>query len=292
MSFISMTGMGYAEASVEDTLITCTFNSVNSRFLDLRINVPPELAPLKKHMHKHLKDKLVRGHIQVTLTAARSELRPESALNRKRLLFYRDLLRTMQDTLGVDEPVGLGELLQFSDQFLVLDIDRDRLLKKSGPVLSCVDKAFSDWRSMINSEGAFIKGRLEEYSRSLFTSVEEVRRHVPRQQEFLKEKVRGWIAAADPEAEIKVESEDLGLMIEKTDITEELDRLTHHLASLDELFAQKDPRRGRKLEFICIELNRELNTIAAKSKIPEITTAAVNGKVTCEQIREQSLNLA
>lgn len=303
-----MTGYGESHFSVEGVQLVCSARSVNSRFLDIELNYPPELLWFKSHSEEIIRSRFSRGRVEVAFTA--SEPLPVD------IVFNPDIIA--QYERFVSQQTGKKKINLDPRDFLLLP--------------GFVEKRVKNWRSYQNKLDfhllrALIKmqrARLAEGRRTTKICLTHLRylarlqrriavlqaqSHKKRQiglrhriyadlisfsadtSRSEKEKVPGEHKLAMQAAQwIWHEHRDELLRLVHNDASEEINRIGMHIARMRDILLRKDSA-GRELEFFLQELQRETNTIAAKAQDAEIASLTVVMKTEIERLREQARNL-
>ncbi|MGH6939982.1 YicC/YloC family endoribonuclease [Hypericibacter sp.] len=291
----SMTGFARAEMGEGDRRWSWEIRSVNGRNLDLRLRLPPGCEALEPQLRQAVPERCRRGNISVQLEAARQG-QPQSR--------YRVNRAALDQVIAAVKDVGLQ-----------IDAERPRLdglLALPGVVERIEEEETEDTREarlalLLKGFGEALDGlvrmRAEEGARLARIALDQLR-----EIERLVGRARS-LAAAQPEAQkarfrlqigellaqIPALSEDrlaqeFALLIAKSDVREELDRLAAHIEASRAL-VEGGGAIGRKLDFLCQELNREANTICSKSADLELTAVGLDLKAVVEQFREQVQNI-
>lgn len=284
----SMTG--FARESVETGIGTLTWEirAVNHRYLDVQFKVPEELRPKEQFFRQQANAVLGRGKVECSLYFRRAvhqenELQVDKGL--VELIGHRisELTSKLPNVAAVN-PI---EILRWPGVVLQTEIDTEPLFEHATALLQ---KTLDAIEAMRASEGDRIAEMLETRCRDIEAISASVRRRMPEvlaaTRSKQKERIEKLDVAADP-ARLEVE---LALIAQKIDVDEELDRLDSHLVEIRDTLKDDNPV-GRRLDFLMQELNREANTLGAKSADAETTKAAVDLKVLIEQMREQIQNV-
>ncbi len=295
----SMTGYATVQASLRGTSsFTLTLKSVNHRFLDLNLRLPSQCEALEVQLRRVLKERLKRGHVEVSLQLDRkaaSAMQLNAALLEGYVLAYREAA----ELHGVSAEPDLNAMLRLPD---VMSADnsanKEDLACLEATVLEQLDPLLDRLNEMRAHEGATLAvelrrsmGRLAE----LASEVSELRSGV-REAQF--ERLRGRIAELTqgiPVSEERLLAE-AALLAERSDIDEEVVRLQTHVDRFIAMLAEGG-ELGKRLDFLLQELNREANTLLSKtsgatgSNGLRITDLGLEMKVEIERAREQVQNL-
>lgn len=296
MSIKSMTGYGSASATAGDDTWTVEIRTVNHRHLDLKTRLPRELASLEPRIREQVAKRIGRGHVGVALTSGESGEVPRTV--KLDLPFARrvhDALSELRGALGLADGVRLEHVLAFEGvaSATARSIDLATATERVDAALSA---ALDELDGMRRAEGARLEADLRARVAALNAFAQRVRAEVPDMlaaaRVRLKDRIAAVAAGLEPEWQRDRLEVEIALFADRSDVTEELTRLDAHLAAVSELLDGSDQEPcGRKLEFLAIELNRELNTIGAKISSTPISRLVVDAKAEVERIREQVANI-
>jgi uncharacterized protein (TIGR00255 family) len=287
-----MTGFGKAEARSGNRLLGVELRSVNHRYCDVLVKLPKPLAGLEDRLKKKIRGAFARGHIELTLTlngpgerAKRLSLDLVAARRCHRLLKELREALSLKGEIDLSLMAGFREIITLSDEaeppetllsasFRVMDraIDRlDRMRRREGRALATdvrrrlikIEKAID----RIQAREAFV---VEGYRKRLLHRVAELAGGVK----------------PDP---LRI-SQEVALLADRSDISEERVRLTSHLGQFQRLL-RSDAPAGRTMDFLLQEINREVNTVGSKANDAEIALQVVEIKGELEKIREQVQNI-
>jgi len=279
------------------TAFSLSLKSVNHRFLDLHFRLPSGSDSLEMQLRRLLKEKIARGHIEVTLSVERGG-GETFALNRPLISAYIKAFRAAADEFTVPSEPDLNAILRIPgalDSASEIDADSDNEALESA-VMAAVGEALNRLNQMREQEGGSIERELRQrmlHLREAVTTVQLHRRtvlqsYVERLQSRLQELLG---ASADKERVLQ----EAALLVDRSDIQEEIVRLENHvqhfLGLLDE-----NGEVGKKLDFLLQEMNREANTLLSKTsglagEALKITEAGLVMKAEIEKSREQVQNL-
>ncbi|MEM6773550.1 MAG: YicC/YloC family endoribonuclease [Pseudomonadota bacterium] len=286
MSVQSMTAFA-REASATPNAIVVELRSVNHRYLDCHFKLPDALRSLEPRFREALSTKLARGKIDCLLRIDSDAGRNELRVNEERLgqlASAIDTLRAGMDDLAPASPV---ELLNFPGVCVGAGQDEEAQLTAAMQTFS---SALDTLRAARAREGEQLQEFLLKRLASLEEEARKLREVLPALRQAQEERLRGRLAEVEePVDEGRLEQE-MVLVLHKSDIDEELDRLDAHLMEVKRVLDKGGPC-GRRLDFMMQELNREANTIASKASASLTTQAAVELKVLIEQMREQVQNI-
>jgi uncharacterized protein (TIGR00255 family) len=288
----SMTGFGSDEQDGERGTIRVEMRSYNHRFLDLRLRVSRALQPLEPRIYAWARDRLVRGRVEVNVQYDEQGGGAEPfRLNEEALRFYMDLAKRLREEFGVKGTLGLETLMRLRDLVILTEGNPD--LEEEWPhLLQASERAVEKMEEMQETEGGVLREDLLTRVKRLLEKLEEIRsasKDVPnRFRERLEERISNLLNpdAYDPQRI----AQEIVLYTDKTDITEEIVRLSSHLKACEQALTDGS-MTGKRLEFLAQEVYREVNTIGSKTPCADITYLVVDMKSELEKVREQSQNL-
>jgi uncharacterized protein (TIGR00255 family) len=311
----SMTGYGRGTAERGGRRVTVEIRSVNHRFLDVKVRGPALEPSIEDALVGRLRDKVERGAITISVRIERrAAIAARYDVDAARAAFAA--LRAVADDLGTPPP-SLDLVVGQPGVVVVGDDGDDGALV--GAVTAAADAAVAELVEMRATEGAALARDLAARAGTLVALVGELRRAadlLPQEiHRRLEERVRRLVAEADAAAVDPARlAQEVTLLADRADVTEELVRLSSHLEQLAGVIAsdgstppataQPEPPDngaarvpsgtravGRRLDFLLQEVGRELNTIGSKSPSAEIVSRIVTAKVELEKLREQAQNV-
>jgi uncharacterized protein (TIGR00255 family) len=284
----SMTGFARREASGPWGTLVCELRSVNHRFLELGFRLPDEVRALEPELRQLAARELKRGKVDCTISF-RATHGAEVALDIDPQALERVLsrVRELASVLPGNHTVNLVDVLRWPG---VVREDNTG----SDEVVAAARKVFSDTATELGAarsrEGVRLRELIEQRCNSLESLVAQVRARLPDVQSRVRERLNDRLAELKAQVDQDRLEQEIALLLQRLDVDEELDRLTGHIAEIRRITAANEPA-GRRLDFLMQELNREANTLSSKSQDLETTRAAVEMKVTIEQMREQVQNI-
>lgn len=289
----SMTGFGRGQAEVKNVAATVELRSVNNRYCEVSARLPRSLGDYESEVQARIKKVFSRGRItvQVQLDAAADEVLPIE-VDQDAVRAYTSLLNRLRAAAGVSEPIRLEHLLNYSDIFTTAETSSDEAELMWEATAAALDQAIEELRRMRRQEGSALLADLEERISAISRLLDSVQERAPVRVEEARQRLRGRLVdlidddRIDPE---RLETE-IAILADRLDITEECVRLRSHLDLFRQSLNSENPE-GRKLNFISQEINREVNTIGAKSNDAEVAHLAVQMKDELEKIREQVQNV-
>ena len=291
-----MTGFARAEGTVSGSLaFNLSIKSVNHRFLDLNLRLPSGLDGLEIKLRQALKEKIARGHVDVTLSLSRT------ATNRvdydaARLAAYVEAFRTAATDLNIASEPDLNEIFRLPGVINQETRSEEAPEVIEAAVLAHIDAIVEALNVMRTHEGAALRVDLKAGLDRLAAAVEQVAafREDVQQAYFdkLQQRMTKMIGGAVDENRLLQEA---ALLAERSSIEEELVRMRAHIAHFHGLL-DTGGEVGKKLDFLLQEMNREANTLLSKTsgvagKGSQITEIGLSIKSEIEKAREQVQNL-
>ncbi|MBO0911420.1 MAG: YicC family protein [Acidobacteria bacterium] len=294
MAIRSMTGFAEARGQVNGgPAFSLSVKSVNHRFLDLHFRLPANTDALEMHLRRRLKEKLARGHVDVNL-AFEPAGTPSLALNRALVSAYVQAFRAAAVEAGIAAEPDLNAVLRLPGSLETAAAPREEELTPA--VLAALEHVLDRLNGMREEEGRGIERELRERMAKLKGACSEVRRHretvLRTYAERLRSRMQEWLGASVEEERIVQEA---ALLADRSDIQEELVRLENHAEHFLGLLG-REGETGKKLDFLLQEMNREANTLLAKTSglagdAVRITEAGLAMKSDIEKAREQVQNI-
>ncbi|MGE5442494.1 MAG: YicC/YloC family endoribonuclease [Bacteroidota bacterium] len=290
-----MTGFARGEGRNEACTWTWELKSVNARGLEVRCRMPPGFEALEQGVRQRVAASLKRGNISAALSLTWSVGQQGVRINTDVLEQVLALIPQIESRLRESRPPGIDGLLALRGVIDVLDPTptgearaalEASLLAGLDPVLAALSEAR-------RAEGGRLEAVLRDHLRRLADLCDRARRLASAQPAAIFARLSDQLAALlgqSPALTPERLAQEAALLAAKVDAREELDRLrAHHQAALA-LLDGGGPV-GRQLDFLCQELNREANTLCAKSADIELTRVGLDLKATVEQVREQVQNI-
>ena len=288
----SMTGYAYEEVSDENAVISVEIKSVNSRFLDLSINLPPYLNQLEVYFRNKICEKVLRGKVDVFIRVKELQSDAEITVDENLVKTYMTAYQKVAKVAGLEKldlAVVSSALL---NQAGILNSNKTYDVEKYKALIDPVfAAAFDRFCQDRLREGQNMKKDLVEKLSKLEECALFFKEFQPKMEEAFKEQItskfRGLVGEQVDENRIMTET---AAMLVKYTINEEIVRLCSHIEAMkNEL--NNNPAPGKKLDFICQEMNREINTIGSKNQFPQVGAMVITAKDSLENIREQSKNV-
>jgi uncharacterized protein (TIGR00255 family) len=288
----SMTGYGRVETVQENRNIIVEAKSVNHRFLEISLRTPSALFPLEAEFKKKISERFKRGRIEVSI-----RIEGEGAdvskvnLNLEVARDYFDVLNRLKTEFNLQSPISLKTLAGFRDIFTP-----PTEVQLSPEFLDQVDKTFLESLAMLlnmrQEEGIALFEDMDMRLKAITGIMETIKLRAPQvvleYQKRLTERIKELTAGyALDDARL---TQEVAIMADRSDITEEIVRMHSHIGQFEELLLSEGTE-GRKIDFLLQEMNREINTIGSKSSDVEITRQVIEVKSELGKLREQAQNI-
>ncbi|MGB8030984.1 MAG: YicC/YloC family endoribonuclease [Terracidiphilus sp.] len=300
MAIASMTGFARVQARVslggeEQLSYTLTAKSVNHRFLDLQFRLPPGLDAVEMDLRRVLKENLIRGHVDLTLSLDRAS-QAKAGYNRELISAYLTAFDAARREHNLNGEPDLNAALRLPGALQTEDRNNGDLTAFAASVLEQTVPLLEQLKAMRAREGealeTILRGTLDRLAAAT-ASIAELRPEIEqRSQERLTQRLT---AAVGPEFSQQRVLEEVAVLVERSDISEELARMTTHIDHFRELLSTGG-EAGKKLDFLLQEMNREANTLLSKTagvsgKGTRITELGLAMKSEIEKAREQVQNV-
>ncbi|WP_433749594.1 YicC/YloC family endoribonuclease [Falsibacillus pallidus] len=288
---MSMTGFGRGQAESPQFKAAVEMKSVNHRFCEMVIRMPRALMKLEDKIKKELSPFISRGRLEIFIT-----IEGEGLIQRKMsvdwslLEDYYQLVNKMKDSFHLHNPIDLKDLLN-QPGFISIEESEQENTEVENLIISAVKDALNHLLEMRKSEGDMLKKDLKHLLESFQTEWESVKKIAPSVVEQYKSRLhKKMVELTDCEMDEWRIVQEAAIFADKSDISEELTRISSHLAQFAAAL-DADGAIGRKLDFIIQELNREVNTIGSKANHAGISMLVVEMKTLLEKMREQVQNI-
>jgi uncharacterized protein (TIGR00255 family) len=283
-----MTGYAAVTREVAAGTVALELKSVNSRFLDVQFRVAEELRSIEPQLRELAMATLARGKIDCRLAFTPSPAaRSEATLNAEALARLARMSQLVRAAIPDVQPLRVNEVLHWPG---VLGEDTAAAERLRETALDAMRAAVAELAAARVREGEKLARMIRERVARIRARLAEIEPLVPQAvaayAEKLAAKLREALAAADEE---RIRQE-IGVFGVRIDVAEELSRLGGHLDEVERVLAGGGAV-GKRLDFLMQELNREANTLGAKSVSKELSAAVLEFKLLIEQMREQVQNL-
>ncbi len=298
MPIYSMTGFARVQVRVNDQLsYTLSLKSVNHRFLDAQLRLPSGLDALEMDLRRALKDHLVRGHVELTLSVDRTA-QQTAGYNRELVTNYLNAFNAAREEHGLSSQPDLNTILRLPGA-----LQSDNAGSEEGDSAALAESVqqhivplLGELKTMRAREGESLEAILRASLDRLAEAVEDVALLRPEVEQRYQERLTARLTAATgSEFNRQRLLEEVAVLVDRSDLAEDLARMTTHIGHFRELLAASG-EVGKKLDFLLQEMNREANTLLSKTggvggKGTRITELGLAMKAEIEKAREQIQNL-
>ena len=266
--------------------------SVNHRFLEIALRTPASLYPLEMEYKKKIAERFKRGRIDVSIRLeGEGSDTSKVNLNMDIARGYFDVLNRLKTEFNIQEPISLKNLINFRDIFTPpaeTQLDAD-LLNAVGKMLH---EALTILVNMRQDEGIVLFSDMQMRLQAIGEIMGDIRLRAPQvvleYQKRLSERIKDLTAGLELDA-VRL-AQEVAVMADRCDITEEIVRMQSHIGQFEALL-QSDEAEGRKIDFLLQEMNREINTIGSKGNDLEIARQVIEVKSELGKLREQAQNI-
>ena len=288
----SMTGYGRAELVREDLKASVEISSVNNRFCEIQFRLPKFLSSLESKLKETILSTITRGKISYTLNWEESlPIATYAKLNQEAADVYKNIMTQLKEKYDLSGDIKVDHFLSLPDLIKVEKEEYD--VDKAWEVVKEVTlTALEEFNSMRKSEGARLASDLKQRVNNLGETISEIEELTPLNVNNYRKKLTARISEllADVMVDMQRIEQEVALMAEKCDVTEECVRFKSHNQQFLSALEEGGPV-GKRLTFLLQEMNREANTIGAKASDVRISQKVIFLKEEIEKIREQVQNI-
>jgi len=295
----SMTGFGAASDQVDGIHYVVEVRSLNNRYFKALIKLPEEVTVLEGDLESHLRQRLTRGSISLSVKMKFPDQQAVPRINEPALAAYLQSIAAVRLRMEAEpdhtpiDVVGLlglpGVLEQPRDDDTLVTAARSVVLRLTGD-------ACQNLIAMRVTEGAVLREDIHHQCDAIHAHLGQIGERAPCVIEQYHQRLRQRMESLSQRAELNVAEQDLirevAIFAERADISEEISRLGGHLDHAAKILSASDAKpAGRTLDFLAQEMLREANTIASKSNDAQISRAIVEVKGAIDRIKEQVQNI-
>ena len=288
-----MTGYGYAEYGCENFTLTLEMKSYNNRYLDISYNAPSALSSFETEVTDRIKEICARGHVDVSFKLRTLKQMAVVSVDEDAASSYAKAASRVAQICkaeGLDASFSLSDVL--NQEGVLTDIRQETADTYKDAVQSCLSTALAALDQSRRREGSATRADLEKMINGIEKSLNSVRSHAAELENQikcgLKKRIDEMLGDKDYD-ENRVLTE-VAVLLMKYTVNEEISRLDIHIKEFRRLLGL-DEAVGKRADFLCQEMNREINTIGSKSQMVEVSLAVVDMKDCLENIREQVRNI-
>jgi len=286
----SMTGFGSGSREAGNVRVKVELRSVNHRYLKVASHLPDSFSSLQWQIDNYLRENIERGSLSLSIQLEDAD---EGADN----CGFEQIKRNYDRLCALRDEMAPGQEVKISDAILLQGQDGlgykvDE--KSNGVLMDALEDAVADLRQMQQNEGERL---LEEFNRILDCvekGIGELEEALPGAMQWLgerfHERIRQWVEPIGVDLDPQDLAREIGILAERSDITEELTRLRGHLIEYRKVILGGG-RVGRRLDFLTQEMFREANTMASKLPRHDLAHTVVEIKVQVDRLREQTQNI-
>jgi len=284
----SMTGFASATAEIPRGSVAVELKTVNHRYLEFQARIPEEIRALEPALREAVAARLTRGKVdcRVTFTQAASATR-SIVPNAAALGAIEAAARLVAERFPAARALSISEILHWPGVLADAELQADEL---KDPLMALVARAIAELDQTRAREGAKLESVLRERLDRMAELVKEAEPLLPGAVKAFQDKLAAKIAEAGAAPSDERVHQEIVLYAARIDVDEELSRLATHIAEFRRVLG-KGGACGKRLDFLCQELNREANTLGSKSVANDMTRISVELKVLIEQMREQVQNI-
>jgi uncharacterized protein (TIGR00255 family) len=284
---LSMTGYAAASAELDNGSLTLDLRAVNHRYLDIQLRMPDELRGFEGTLREAITAQLQRGKVECRINLAVRSAQGGAALNLGLLQQLAAWNEEIQSALPDARSLSVADVLRWNGVLETPAASADELRAALLDLLQTVLQEFSAARAR---EGEKLKDFLLQRVDRIEALRNAVMPHVPAAIAAYEQKLIARLREAMQNTDDERIRQEVALFATKIDVDEELSRLASHLGEMRRILSLGGAV-GKWLDFLMQELNREANTLGAKSVDAEVSRSAMEMKILIEQMREQIQNL-
>ena len=288
---LSMTGYGKAVVAFNEKKINVEVKSLNSKSLDISTRIAPLYREKEMELRQKIQQVLIRGKVDFSLWIDRDASLDATPINADTVRFYYDQINRIAYEQEISLPMDWSTLLRLPD--VMTKQDNEELSDEEWAVVcQVVNRALQELVEYRSQEGAALEKKFNEKVDNIETLLHAIDSYEKARVEKIRSRLTENLATIkDVDYDKNRLEQELIYYIEKFDISEEKQRLSHHLNYFRETMAEQEGGQGKKLGFIAQEMGREINTTGSKSNQAEMQNIVVQMKDELEQIKEQVLNV-
>ncbi|HRJ49784.1 MAG: YicC family protein [Phycisphaeraceae bacterium] len=292
----SMTGFGEASAQIDGVHYFVEIRSLNNKYFKGVIRLSESLQSLEAELESLLRQRLTRGTITLLASCNDSSASAAHTVNSAALSRYIEQLRAIPEVAGGEVRLDVAALLGLPGVLQPPADEEDRLLRARKAFTQVLNRACDGLLAMREREGAMLVTELLGQSQYIRERLDKIRERCPSVVADYEQRLKSRIEVLLQGHDVRVDAVDLireiAVYAERTDIAEEVARLTGHLEQFGQMLtATEDRPVGRTLDFLSQEMLREANTIASKSPDADTSRLIVEIKGAIDRIKEQAQNV-
>ncbi len=286
---VGMTGYSFKESYYENIYISTEIKSVNHRFLEINVQIPPILNCIEIKVRELIQKKIKRGKIDISINIKNKENFDNIQINENTAKKYYELLKKLITDYNLKDEIKLFHLTRFEDIFII-DKKKDYsvywdIIEKS------LEENILEIIEMKKNEGETTKNDILTLISYIKDNLNIIGSEIKSMEQIIfnniKNKVLELIGEKIEETRIINEA---AIMVTRSSINEEFERLKMHIEHFEKILSE-DNDVGKRIDFLCQEMHREINTIGSKITFAKLTENIISIKNNIEKIREHSRNI-
>jgi len=280
----SMTGFAQRTFDIDGYNIVIGIKSVNGKGLDIIVKIPsPELQFLEPHIKSYIKDNITRGSVIVNI-----DIRQKSDIEYMDIELLRNIIKDIKSTcIELDINISDDRVLDMAMD--IYKTSKEAKEQEKDVIMKLFEETFKEFMLSKEREGDFLIKDIKSRTKTLEHYLQKAREFFKEYEELSRQKLIEKAKALNLEEHNPVLINELMLLLQRLDISEELSRIENHLNHINEVISSNNIEKGKKLDFIAQELHREITTMS--NKAPELSKIAVDMKYETDKIKQQSANL-
>jgi len=290
----SMTGYGEAQGEINGVSYAVEVKTVNNRYFKAIIKLPELAAFLEEDIEKLLRKSIFRGTVNYTLRLKDISASVLFDIDEAALQAIMEKLSRIRSSASISGAIDIGNLLNLPGIIRPALPDEEMAEQMKKTVLKISQEAIDKLKQMRAAEGAALEADLMERCKAIERDLKQICARIttvlPEYAKRLKKRVDELLAQAELKLDQDVLAREVAVFADRSDISEEIARLSSHLQQFAQS-CQANDQSGRRLDFISQEMLREANTIASKASDTEITRRVVDIKCQVDRIKEQVQNV-
>ncbi|MDH5325403.1 MAG: YicC family protein [Gammaproteobacteria bacterium] len=283
----SMTAFARQSADGELGQLTIEIKSVNHRFSEVSLRIPEDLRFLEQKIRDAIGASVKRGKVDCNFKYQAPLIQGNSLNLNKSLILALSRANAEIDTLTETRPAKGFDYLKWPG---VIETPQQDMEKTQSWVLAMLETALSELLESRAREGEKLKAMILERCQAMEQHTAAVVQRMPVALQSMRQRLTEKLEELRSQLDDSRLEQEMVLLANKADVSEEMDRLTAHISEVRRVIQQGSPA-GRRLDFLMQEMNREANTLGSKSIDTELTKASIELKVLIEQMREQIQNI-
>jgi len=286
----SMTGYGQATVNTDSFQLALEVKSYNNRYLDIEHTMPFYFAPFEIELDKAIEKVAARGHVELTVRVKNTRSDLQIMVDKDAVQRYTDAFSQIMAYSGKALKPSLSDYIACEGVMTNLREADSEMYRE--PLFHALDEALVQFSASKDREGESTKKDLVRLGGQVKDGLAIIEHHASELEGMIKKNLIDRIheMLGDQAYDENRILTEVSVMLVRFSVNEEVKRLETHLKEYDNLLNLQEPV-GKRLDFLCQEMNREINTIGSKSQIAEMNLQVVRMKDGLENIREQIRNI-